>query len=75
MNNLKNKLNGQGGFIQIIILIIIVLVILSLAGFNLTSLWQNIILPSIVWVWNIFLIVVDFLAGLVKVLINTIKQA
>ena len=71
---MKNKLIGQGGFIQIIVIIIIVLVILSLSGFNLTSLWQNMILPAITWIWGVFTTIVDFLVGLVNVGINSIKK-
>ena len=74
MNHKKN-INRQGGFIQIIIIIIIVLVVLSLAGYNLSSLWENNILPAIAWVWKLFLIVVDFLAGLAKVLIDKVNKA
>lgn len=49
------------GFIHIIILVIIGVVVLAYFGFDPVSIWENIALPIVEGIWNIFIFLITFL--------------
>lgn len=53
--------SNKKGFVEIIVLIIIAVVVLSFFGLNPQALWNNMILPILESLWNIFLSVVGFI--------------
>jgi hypothetical protein len=63
----KNK-----GFIHIIIIVIIGVVALAYFGFNPVSIWENMVLPIIEGIWNIFISLISFLVKIVSGFVENI---
>lgn len=60
----------QKGFIHIIIIVIIGVVALAYFGFDPVSIWENLILPIIQGIWNIFIFLITFLVETVSKLMG-----
>jgi len=58
------------GFIHIIIMTVVGVVILAILGFDPVSVWENIVLPIIQGIWNIFLLLITFIVKIVSKLMG-----
>jgi ABC-type uncharacterized transport system permease subunit len=60
----------EKGFIHIIIIVIIGVVALAYFGFDPVSIWENIVLPIIQGIWNIFIMLLSFLVNIISGLVG-----
>lgn len=60
----------EKGFIHIIILVIIGVVILAYFGFDPVSIWENVVLPVVQGIWNIFIFIITLIVKIVSGVIN-----
>ena len=56
----------EKGFIHLIILIIIGVVALAFFGFDPVSIWENVVLPIVQGIWDIFIYLITFIIEIVS---------
>ena len=73
LNHAQERDKNERGFIKMLILIIIVLVIASVYGFGPSVIWNDFIMPVVMFLWGIIVWIINFVVAIVRAMVDGVK--